>query len=76
MSVSTSAWDMVVRSDVGGIVMPLVTLKKAEPEGKVGEILEMLPKAEEPMGKPPEGEEMVLALELVCGALRCLLTLL
>ncbi len=57
---------MVVCSDVGGIVMPLVTLKKAEPEGKVGGTLEMLPKVEEPMGKPPAGEEMVLALELFC----------
>jgi hypothetical protein len=66
VSVSTSVWDMVVCSDVGGIVMPLVTLKKAEPEGKVGETLEMLPKVEEPMGKPPAGEEMVLALELFC----------
>lgn len=55
--------------------MPLVELKKAEPEGNVGEILEILPKAEEPMGKPPAGEEMVLALELDWWALRCLLTL-
>ena len=45
--------------------MPLVTLKKAEAEENVGEILEILPKAEDPIGKPPVGVEMVLARELV-----------
>ena len=64
MRTSTSVGDIIVCSVVDGIVMPLVTLKKAEPEGKVGEILETLPKAEEPAGKPPVGVEMVLAREL------------
>lgn len=62
-------------SGVGGIVMPLVTLKNAEADENVGEILEILPKADEAIGKPPAGEEMVLARELPWCVLRCLLTL-
>ncbi len=61
---SISLWHIGVVSDVGGIVMPLVALKKAEADENEGEILDILPKAEEPIGKPPAGEEMVLPREL------------
>lgn len=55
--------------------MPFVTLKNAEADENDGVILEILPKVDEPAGKPPAGEEMVLARELVWWVLRCLLIL-
>ena len=52
--------------------MPFFMLKKVDVEEKVGEMVEMLLNAEEAMGYPPGGEDIVLVRELSCRVLRCL----